>query len=347
MAAQRQTGAFVKMLGERGRKAHEAHKNDETKYGQMELPSGIENGVAQLVDIKFTQIAAGKQNAGKWMFYAAGVVKEPGEQGGTPVRGLRTSITEPMYDTPTRSRKTVEEHIAWLYNELRKLGVNTTELGYDDLESTVAALRELKPHFRFRTWKGSKQTTGQYAGQEPRVQHQWNGLVDYNDDGTVVDNGVVDNTPEEPEDEGGEAPADTSFEELLEKAKAGDGPASHEVQRIALENGISQEDFDSWDWDQIAEAVQASLTGDEGGGDAPEEPEAEEFKPSKGDVYNYQVIDPKTKKPALDPKTKKARKPIEVEVTAVNQKNKTVDIKDLANPKNTWKAVAWDDLKQS
>jgi hypothetical protein len=203
----KQTGksSLASKLGDRGREAFDSHKSDETTYGQVNLPGGIENGIARLVDCKFTQIAEGKQNAGEWMFYAAGIVVSPSEHEGTQILGLRTMISEPLFDTPTRSRKTIDEHLAWVLNEFRKLGVNTDELSFDDLEGVAEQLVEGSPHFRFRTWKGSKQeivkkegkffvgdkkyateaaakAANPYVGSEPMVLHQWGGAVEYQGD---------------------------------------------------------------------------------------------------------------------------------------------------------------------
>lgn len=211
--------SLASALGDRARGAFEEHKADPTEYGNIELPGGIENGIAQLSDFKFTQVKEGSQNAGEWMMYAAGIVVSPNEVDGTPIKGLRTQISEPLFDTPTRTRKTVEDHLAWILNEMRKLGVDTAELGFDDLEDIAESLRESKPYFRFRTWKppmtviekradgkwyvgGKKYATeamakqaNPYAGTESRVNHMWAGVVQYEPDESE---GVEDDTEESP-----------------------------------------------------------------------------------------------------------------------------------------------------
>lgn len=205
MPVAKSKSALVAKLGDKIRKAHEAHKGDETEYSSFgELPAGIEGGIAQLVDCKFDVVKEGKDNAGEYYFYAAGTVMEPKEftdsEGNLHrVEGLRTSITEPIYDTPNRkSRKTVDDHLAFVLNEMRKLGVDTSSIGAEQLEDVCEQLKQLKPFFRFRTWKGQAETTGPYAGKEPRVQHVWNGCCDY--DGGHSDGGRVQDDSGPPED---------------------------------------------------------------------------------------------------------------------------------------------------
>jgi hypothetical protein len=184
MPVQKSKSNLMAKLGDRLRKAHEEHKNDETEFSNFgDLPAGINGGIARLVDCKFVQIKAdAKKNAGEWMFYAAGTVVSPKEFEGQRIEGLRTQISEVLCDTPDASRKTVDDHLKWIYNELRKLGVNTAEMEFEDLEPTVAVLLEAHPYFKFRTWKGEMQKTGPYAGREPRVNHQWLGFTEYTPD---------------------------------------------------------------------------------------------------------------------------------------------------------------------
>jgi hypothetical protein len=186
--------------GDRLRKAFDRHKNDETDLGNFRgLPEGIEGGVAQLVECKFDKVRAGKDNAGEWYFTARGVVKHPLTHNGRRVHSLQTSIIEPLYDTPTRARKTVDEHLAHILNQMRLLGADTAGMGIEDLEETAAALKEAAPHFQFRTWKGDKQTEGKYKDREPRVQEQWGALVEWNDEdegiGDAVSGPAVEGAP--------------------------------------------------------------------------------------------------------------------------------------------------------
>lgn len=192
MPPQRTQSGLMAKLGQKLLKAHEAHKDDETSYGNFgELPGGINNGIAQLVDCRFGVFDKGDFK-GEYFFYAAGVVVQPVEVNGEKIVGRRTSLMEAICDTPTRKRATIADHIDWVYNELRKLGVDTATLDPTELEATCGALVVAAPYFRFSTWKPPEQKTGPYAGKESRVLHNWLGTCDYSADGE--DNGVDDET---------------------------------------------------------------------------------------------------------------------------------------------------------
>lgn len=62
-------------------KALQSHANDETDYGMqfIDLPPGISNGVAQLIDAKIGTYKPSTQYAGKEFLYLAGSVIEPKE----------------------------------------------------------------------------------------------------------------------------------------------------------------------------------------------------------------------------------------------------------------------------
>ena len=132
-------------------------------------------------------------------------------------------------------------------------------------------------------------------------------------------------------------------------AKKPDKAAMEQLEQFALQAGIDQDAINAADnWAAVVEMINA------GGAEAVQEEEeaAEEetaedetpVEPNKGDVYKYQAIDPKTRKPLLDPRTKKAKKPVEVEVVAVNKKAGLVDLKSLDDPKVLYKSVPYDQL---
>lgn len=299
-------------FGEKGRKAFEGHKADETNYGSGgDLPPGIEGGIAQLVDCRFDKFKTG-DNTGEYFFIAAGVVVSPPEVGGVRIRGLRTQIgPEPMCDTPSRtSRPDFESHISWVLNELRKLGIDTIELDYEDLEGTVAALKEGKPHFRFRTWQG--QPTPQYPN--PRVNHEWKGLCEYVEG---QEDAVVDETTAEPAEE--ETKAGVEMDpELKAWAEVADNEQDVKAQKKlsvkASEVGVDAEAYQTWYG--VAQAIEAAGEGPAEEEAAEEEP-AEEgaMTPAKGDVYLF--------------KPPKAKKPIQVEVTVAFEKKELVNLKSL------------------
>lgn len=380
MPKQVKKSGLTAKYGDDIRKAHEAHKDDELRLGAGgDLPAGIENGIAQLVDCKFDVYKDGN-NAGEYYFYAAGVVKEPKKVGAVPVEGLRTSVMEAVCETTTRAGevRSVEYHIDRIYNELRKLGVDTAELDPADLESVAAALKEAQPHFRFRTWQGKP--TPQYP--DPRVNHDWRGVVEnYEEDGEGTEDAVEDAT------------GDDDAETLAARADAGDHEAQLALTKQAQQAGVDPDAYDTWA--AVAEAIA------EGGG-AAEEEEAEEEEAAEGeeasegeislqdlgdmaDEGDEEAIDKLTEaaeEAELDPdeyptwkeladalvaarteggeeeeeetpppekgdvmfyKPPKAKKALECEITAVLPKAQKVNLKALDDGR-TFKGVAWDEL---
>lgn len=169
-------------------KAHEAAKNKTTlpKVGG-ELPGGV-NGVAKLVECRLGVVEKDGPMKGKPYFYAAGVVVAPqNHKDGTPIANLRTSIIEMLCDTPPKpgtapskdGRYTVADHVDWVYEQLRGLGVDTKSLTLDNMEATFAALLKAGVHFRFHTWQPPAAETGPYAGKEQKVKHFWDGAVKF------------------------------------------------------------------------------------------------------------------------------------------------------------------------
>lgn len=233
----RETSALATKLGSKANKAVQTHRSDETYFGGgSDLPPGIENGIAQLAECKFDTYSKG-DNQGEFYFYAAGIVKEPKEHDGIHVEGLRTSIMEPLCDTPNRSRETVQEHIGWIMNEFRKLGTDTEEMeDVDDLEEMAATLKEESPTFRFRTWQGDP--TPQFP--DPRVNHQWRGLVNYTPDDE--DDVVEDNDDEETS----ESSSEDNLTVLAELADGGDGSAQQKIKAAAKEADVDTNAYDSW-----------------------------------------------------------------------------------------------------
>ncbi len=358
MAKQVQKSSFLAKYGEKARKGHEQAKGEETKIGNMELPAGIENGIAQLVDCRIDKVKEGKQNAGEYFFYAAGIVKKPLEQDGVPVAGLRTQIIEMLCDTKDKTRKTTEEHFSWMYNELRKLGVDTSEMDIGDLEGTLKILcdpEQGQPHFRFRTWKGTKATEGQYKDKEPRVNHQWNGIIEYNEDddagggiaeasssggedpnanADTVDQGATsDGATEEPDAEDLDALAALADDEANP-----DEEAAKTLTAKAKEAGLTVKQIKQSDnWVQLVEMIREKT------GTATPEPvvdastNGEIWTPKVEDVYKYNPLDPRTKKPAA--------KGVDCEVISVDEAKKTVHLKNMANAKLEYKTVGWDALE--
>jgi hypothetical protein len=235
MVAQRGTSSIMNKLGEAFRKAWNAHKDDDVEYSSFgELPPGINGGVAQLVECKIDLYKEG-QNQGEPYFYAAGVVVMPVEHtyrypSDAPaqtvrVEGLRTSIMEALCETPGKTRASVEEHLAWVINELKKLGLVTGDINPNDIEAHLQGLKTAQPYFRFRTWKadperleerngeffvfsGKRRKGGPYASEEEAKEnhkyldkdgltnHSWSGWCEYAP--PAGGGGVVDKLPKSP-----------------------------------------------------------------------------------------------------------------------------------------------------
>lgn len=315
MPVQRTQSGLLAKLGNRLVQAHEKHKNDTTELSNFgDLPAGVE-GVARLVECKFAQIAQGKQNAGQYMFYAAGIVVEPEFHEGLKVAGRRTQISEPFFDTPQSmgARKTFDDHLDHIYTHLRALGLSTADLDPDSLEETVAALKDMAPYFRFRTWKGKKQTTGPYKDQDPKVQHSWMGKCDFTEDvepgegvqddsvandteesyspptpanghvkvkakGKAVTNGPAASLPPAvaKRTKAGPPPADLEFGDitsLVKKAKKGNEDARQELNDMAMAAGATEEEVLEA---EDWDAVAALITAGKAAVDEPVEDETEE-----------------------------------------------------------------------
>jgi hypothetical protein len=359
MPIQKQQSRLASRLGDKARKAFDSIKTEAPEFNsQAGLPAGIEGGIAQLVECKFIQVAAGKQNAGKDMFYAAGVVVSPQESNGVNLVGLRTQISEPLYATPTRSRKTVEDHVEWVMNEMKKFGIDMSEMSIDDIEDIAATLKEQRPHFRFRTWAGSKleiekrggkffvgtkgpysteaaaKTANPFAGTEPRVQHTWNGACEYVEG--EEDNAVVDETPEaappkvdkKPGKAADDAPEEQEVDlaELATAADGGDEEAAGQLSDLAKEAGVDEDAINSADsWASVVELMQGGEEGVE------DEENSDNWKPVKEEVYPY--------------KAPGKRKAVDCEVTAVFETKETVNLKNLDDEK-IYKSVSWSKLER-
>jgi hypothetical protein len=350
MPGQKTTSLVMKKLGERGAKAARDHANDDVKIGNFELPAGIENGVARLVEFVFQEIEKDGPNKGKLMFRATGIVVLPKLHDGVSIEGQRTNISEMLFDTPSNNkdaRQTIEDHIIWVQNEMKKLGLAGESVLVENWETSAAALKELAPYFRFRTWKG-KPTT---EFPNPRVNHMWGGVLSDYAPADSSTNDVVDHTPvktysapndnadgalDTPTDTKGDAAAaedlsQVALEDVTKAASQGDTEAGQEMTRRALEAGISQEDADATkSWEELAQLIEAA------GSSADSEP-AQEYAWAKDDVAMYSPLDPKTKK--------KVAKAIECEVMSSDPKSKTVQLRNLDNKKLTYKAVPWADLE--
>lgn len=366
MPKQSAKSGLTAKLGTVGAKAFEAHKADEVVLSAGgDLPAGIDDGIAKVKNIKFGQYKEGDFK-GEYYYSARAIVVEPKKYA-----GLATQIgPEPMCDTPTRSRKTVEDHLAFVMNEYRKMGINTEEIGYDDLETTAAALTEDGPYIRFRTWKGSKQeivekngkfyvgdkeykteaaakAANKYVGVEPRTQHDWRGLAEGYVDESDASSGTEDETETE------EAEAEAVEEEVVEEETVEEEVAEEETE-------VAEEEEEGPDLDALAKkadkkdkaamkqlkaiALEAGL--EEDAVDNADDwksvvtmindaatPAEEEEEAVVEEEEEWKPKKEETYKYALlNPKTKK-KSNIDVEVMTVSEKNESVTLKNLETGK--------------
>lgn len=187
MPVQKGTSSLKSKFADRLLTAAAKTQNAEVDWGIQDLPPGVQ-GIAQLRDCRIMDIKAGGPNAGKPMFFASAVVVEPKEH-----EGKRTSISEMLFDTPqSKTRPSFEDHVAYVQNELRKLGAPNDSLGGEDIEDTCSALADAKPFFAFATSSGKK--SKEYPN--PKTFHNWYGIKNLEDYAPVVDTqaGMVDNT---------------------------------------------------------------------------------------------------------------------------------------------------------
>ncbi len=346
-------------------KALENHASDETDFGmeRIDLPAGINRGVAKLVTGRIGQFKSG-QNEGQDFVYLGGVIVSPetvmsskrifsgGKVQNLPpeemvVKGQQTGMTIPLCDTLKGDGETVtlDTHIKELLNELRKLGgEECTSEGLktnEDLEALMTSLIEANIYFRFST-SGSKPTE-QYPDE--KVWENWFGSKDMEDYEEDEDEDVNDNTGGENEDippkktkkakkkvpvskaDDGDEPDEIDFIALGKEAKEGDEAAMIELGEAAKALDIDPETIDSWVG--VAEAIIAASSPGDGNGDDDDDDEA---PPKRGEVWRF--------------KPPKKRKFATCEVTAVFSGKQTCNLKNLDDPTKTYKAVSWDKLEE-
>ena len=333
MAKKTAAGSLKSKLGSRGQKSFDAVKGNETRYSSAgELPPGIEGGIAELVECKFDTYSKGDQQ-GEYYFRAAGIVRSPKSiivDGNTVVvEGLQTSIQESVCETPGRSRLSIEEHLDWVMNEMRKLGIETNVDDLDDLEEAAAMLKEAGPAFRFRTWRGD--ASEQYPN--PRTNHQWGGVKGLEDWVAEENDGVEDDEDEEVEDapppkkkgatkKKKKAPTkELSVSELAEKADEGDTEAGAKLEELCDEKDIDHSEYETW-----VETIAAELTESK---EYEDDEEEDVEPPTKGDVWWF--------------KPPRKRKRVEVEITLVSSSKETCSVKDLESDV-IYKGIAWSNL---
>lgn len=355
------------------------HADDPTTYGRIELPGGITNGVAQLVEAKFDLYKSG-DNTGEPYLQLRGVVIEPSEvmtrNGTVQVRGLQTMVMVPVCETKSSRGKvtTFDEAIANVLNEFRKLGVDTA--GGVDLEETAAALREAKPYFRFSTSQKAPTT----QDPDPRVWQNWHGNKGLEDYAPPEDGGgVEDETQEEPP---AKKPTQTTAAKATPNGKP-TTPATGKTSTLSKKTPppppVEDETPEETDWsesDDLDTLCQAAQEDDKGaqerlnviateagvsqedfdaagtyheipalieaaqsGGEGEGEEEEEQEEAAPPEKGDVRKYIPVDKKTG-----KPGKKAFECEVKLVNAKTQTVMLKNLEKPTEVYNNIPWSEL---
>ena len=315
-----------KLASKLGNKLNDAvskHAGDEVNLGNVSLPGGIRNGEARLKAAYFDEYKSGP-NQGEMFFRASGVVLSPDKApDGTAVKGLTTSIILPICETTNSQGKTrsLEENVSIVLNEMRKLGVDTSDLSGEDLEDVAESLVEAAPVFRFSTSEGQK--TPQFPN--PRVWENWNGVIsDYeesDDDDDIVD----ENNDDSAEDDSEDVPFGDDLDMLVDKAEKDDEEAQQVLTDKASEAGVGEAAEEAEDW-----AAVATLIREASGSEEDDEEVDEEWAPKKGETYKY--------------KPPRKKNSVTCTVTTVFSGKKTCNLKDEDG--NSHLRVAWDKLEE-
>lgn len=369
MPAQKTISPLAK-LGACLNKSISAHAKDETDYGIIRIPPGINGGVARLQEARFGTYKTGN-NKDKPFLYLMGVAIEPREVNGMRVFGCQTSQTLPICETKTQKGDVTseDENIETMMNHLRLLGgpeFTAEAKTVSDVEELVKELAEAKPYFRFSTSQGA--ATKEYPN--PRTWENWHGSKGLEDYKEPDDGGGTDDDSEEVEEtaaasngkvssEAGkgpkkvpvpgkkdlkgkaakveEAPEDPEFNDLdslAERADGGDTDAAAELAEQAANAGIDDEVVTNAEsWGDIVALIKGESGEETEGEEVVEEEEVIEEEasgPSVGDVVTYKPLDKATKKPG---------KAVKCEIVEVDGEAGKVTIKSKTKPPVTYKGV--------
>lgn len=351
--------------------AIKTHAKDETVVRQDfgDLPNGM-SGIARLVAARRQEFKSG-DNKGQQHIYLEGRVVEPEKavrttrawKGGKVVdvssteervKGRIVNQMLPLCATGkegTEQFKDINENVGIALNELRTLGYETAVLDECDpaeaenvLDSILQQMAADGPHFKFRTTDLKPSAT---RPGTPRVFVNWLGATEL-EGGTPSgpDTSAVEaEAPRAAPSKNGSkvaapAPAPEPEEEaedldaLAEAADANDGTddcvaAGTRLMELALAAGCEEEAVSGAEsWAQVVEWIRA---GEEGGEAA--EPEAEPWKPVKGNNVYYRAINKATGRKAK----------FQCEIVKVDSRKKTMDLQNLDNKRLApYKDVAWD-----
>lgn len=366
MPMQKGTSSLFKKLGTKFVKAVKEHAHDDPKYGRVvDLPPGIKNGVAKLTKLYFDTYKSGN-NKGETYLRGEGVVVFPKrvatENGDVGIEGQTTSVMYAVCET----KKTLDENVASMLNLLKIMGADKDELeaaGEEDggIEGIAKALQEATPYFKFTTSpkydeadKKKEKITGVWENW-----HGIKGLEDYDpetsddvDDDTGDKEPAADveedeapkkgkKTTKEPEPEPEAADDEPDLDALAEVADDSDHEdeqkAQKELKKLALSVGITAKWVDdvAKSWTAVAEKIKEKHgeAGDDSDKPVDDDEPEEKKDPEEGDIVKY--------------KGAKDKKALEYEVTAVNEKKKTCDLKQIDDGKTKYLSVKFDAVEIS
>lgn len=336
--------------------AVKAHGKDQTTTGIINLPGGIKNGIAQVSKCYFKQFdkgtnmkrADGSSAEGEYFFRCEGTVNTPKSvatpDGVIPVEGLTTSKMIPFFDTKNSKQEIIpqEKHIADILNVMRQLMGDeyTHDASVEDLEALAAGIEEAAPYFRFST----NQSNPSKEYPNPMVFEQWHGgkgLENYQPENAPAmspapsTNGHANTFPNSPTIQQGnhtmagkKEDKEESLDELVSLAGSDADSAivaREKLEALAMEAGWSEDEVKNADsWEQVKEMIENG-----------KQEETKVEKPTVGMTVKYTP-------PGKD-KNKKDFQERECEVTKVNEKKETVNLKDPTN-KKTYEDVEWSEL---
>lgn len=337
----RKTNLLNKMAS-RVAKAHEQHKNDETKYGIVDLPSGIKGGYARLQTAKMDQYKEGKLKDEPYVLFR-GVAISPEVHAEVRVKGQGVMLMIPLCDTKKMKdgqEVTIpfEQHWGDFLNELRKFGIDTAKMPHTAVDGVLLALQNQKPVYRFSTRGWMPPATARDPNPKEMVFTQFDGIVSAEEEASVgqaaPDAGfaaplnTVDSN-DQPDGVGStvaEQPADDDFDLAAEaeKAEQGDMSSIELMKDKARELGLSEEDIDnssSWasqgEGTSLQELIEAKMSSEES---SEPEPEPEPvWEPKIGGVCNYTI--------------KAGGKVHQVKIDKIDKKAQTADVTNLGDKK--------------
>lgn len=335
MPAQRKTSKFDKFGS--FRQTMDRYSKDPISYGIVNLPPGV-NGVAVLTDC---YVKENKDGVPFWR--AEGTIQTPetftvpGTGETMTLRGLTTQVIVYTGNTPEEHAEAGKK----IQEEMRKLAGDDFLSDNDGLsvEELSELLLKWDPpiRFRFSTSLGKVQIdpkTGKpkvdpNTGKpyEPRVWQNWHGTRGLSSAGQDASPAFEDGTaapPPPPANRGGDV------ENLLHRLfTLGDNDALKVLERLALANGWSSEEFTA---EEDIERTRLMVTTRK-----PVEAETPaERVPVLGTTVLFGPPNPRKKGTFLPP--------IDCDVIAIDAKAKTVSLRPLSDPKKEFSEVPWDRL---